>query len=178
MNYSEFRSAEKLMATFKKNDGFVVLLPADLQNKGYDLVLFNNKTSKGVKIQVKGGRSYDASSSEIKRGLGNHSIWHSNIITPKFDGTNTDWFLIHATIPSPNEMIHPKRKAVWKDLFLLIKKDKIRDFIGEYESKTHYTIWLDQNNDGTIRKASSKSGHDKTNFLFENQVEELKKEIS
>ncbi|MEM4255218.1 MAG: hypothetical protein QXR53_02720 [Candidatus Norongarragalinales archaeon] len=90
---------------------------------------------------------------------------------------NTDWVMIHATIPIPKEILHPKRKSVWKDVFFLIKRENLLDFLHENKGDKHYTLFFDLDDEGTVTTASSYDRTDKTTYLFENQVEKLRKEI-
>lgn len=56
--YPEFESAHILRSYFKKKDGFSVLFPSSRQQKGFDLVLFNQNTGKVATIQIKSSRSW------------------------------------------------------------------------------------------------------------------------
>ncbi|NYZ75544.1 hypothetical protein H0O03_04765 [Candidatus Micrarchaeota archaeon] len=178
INYSEFRVIEELTKYFSRKDGFVILIPTSLQNKGFDVVIFNSKTDRGVKIQVKGGRSFSTNRGERNRGLGNYVIWHSNFLFHKgivdFD---TDWVVIHATVPVPSSLLHPKKKNVWNDIFFLVRKEKLLDFLHEDKEKTHYRIYFNLDEGGNVVTASSFDKTDKLQYLFENQVEQLRNEI-
>jgi len=55
--YSKYKVAEELQKKLPKKDGYSVLIPISRQQKGFDLMLFNYKTSKHITIQIKASRS-------------------------------------------------------------------------------------------------------------------------
>ncbi len=57
--YSEYKVAEELQNVFPKNKGFALLVPMSRQQKGFDLLIYSNKSKKSATIQVKASRSWD-----------------------------------------------------------------------------------------------------------------------
>lgn len=60
LNYPELLVAETLQQHFKPKDGYGILVPLSVQQKGYDLALLCRSTSgtKVATLQVKSSRTY------------------------------------------------------------------------------------------------------------------------
>ena len=56
--YPEFAIATILQKNFKKKDGFSIQIPLSRQQKGLDLLVYNQKSKKAISIQVKSSRNY------------------------------------------------------------------------------------------------------------------------
>jgi hypothetical protein len=56
--YPEYDIANLLQETFQKKNGFSVSIPLSRQQKGFDLLLVNEKNKKVITIQVKSSRTY------------------------------------------------------------------------------------------------------------------------
>ncbi len=56
--YPEYVIASLLQKHLKKKQGYSVQIPLSRQQKGIDLLVYNQKTKKAVSIQVKSSRSW------------------------------------------------------------------------------------------------------------------------
>jgi len=57
--YPEYSVTKELTNHFKKKHGYSVLIPVSRQQKGYDLMVYNQKTGRSITIQVKSSRTYE-----------------------------------------------------------------------------------------------------------------------
>ncbi|MCX6771522.1 MAG: hypothetical protein NTX79_05705 [Candidatus Micrarchaeota archaeon] len=177
LDYSEFAVAEELSKRLQKNDGYRVLMPVNRQNKGFDLVVLNTNNRKIIKVQVKGGRSYDGTN----KPDGHYWIWHNNFMLEGRD-VDADWIIVHATYCY--DKLHPKIRGenkvkIWKNLYLFFKKNEMKTILNDFENRKRkqYDFKFNVDNKGNIVYAQTKYNIDLNKHLIDNKIEEFKKEL-
>lgn len=102
--YAEYDIANLLQNTFKKKDGFSVSIPLSRQQKGFDLLLVNEKNKKLITIQVKSSRVYLGDEDEFEF----YSWFHTFDIKDNV----SDFYFLYMPYQFPNTTKGWKRKIV------------------------------------------------------------------
>ena len=102
--YAEYDIANLLQNTFKKKDGFSVSIPLSRQQKGFDLLLVNERNKKLVTIQVKSSRVYLGGEEEFE--------FYSWFNAFDIKDNVSDFYFLYTPYQFPNTTKGWKRKIV------------------------------------------------------------------
>lgn len=125
--YSEYEVANELAQHFKKSKGYSILLPVSRQQKGFDLVLYNSKTKKSLRIQVKSSRTY--SGNEPKKKTENEKFkyytWFNKFHVKK---GISDYYILFGLyskeVKKGIKLDHSRKPKKWYSFIILALKEK------------------------------------------------------
>ena len=121
--YSEYRVAETLIKLFPKKEGYALFIPVSRQQKGIDLLLYNQKSGKKLAIQVKASRAYPHDPEKSERQYG---IWFKNFFD-KCKTDNADYYIIYGLYPMHKKTV--SSKDCWKEILLLYSKAQMIKYL-------------------------------------------------
>jgi hypothetical protein len=136
--FSENMVINQLEKKFNKRDGYSILIPSTRQQKGFDLLIYNNKTKKCLTIQVKGSRTYNPSPPKNK-GIVKYKnyTWFSKF---KIEKGLADFYVLFGlfiTNPTSNERSKSVKKTDWYDhIMLIFTEQEMIKFLGGLRLKT------------------------------------------
>ena len=183
--YAEYVIATLLQKHLKKKEGYSVQIPLSRQQKGIDLLVYNQKTKKAVSIQIKSSRSWQRKPVKRKNVQKfRHGSWFS-----KFDCKKgiADFYVFFILCPtgklSGKRLDKTKASKKWWNYKVIIFKDKemrallrkIRTKKGKPESFFGFGF-----NDGSkdiYVTRGLKRPTQYTSYLFEHKFREIKKAL-
>ena len=119
--FSENMVINELEKKFNKRDGYSILIPSTRQQKGFDLLMYNNKTKKCLTIQVKGSRTYNPKPPKNETIIRyKNYTWFSKF---KIEKGLADFYILFGlfiTNPTRKEKSRSVRKNDWYDHVLMI----------------------------------------------------------
>jgi len=127
--YPEFAVAKHLEHLLKKG-GDSIAFPASRQNKGWDLLVFREKTGRAARIQVKSSRGYAglpprAFRDRLQVPL-NHYLWFN-----RFDADRSlaDFYILIGVYESPTARANDQMEA-YRRLYLMFTAGEMRRFMS------------------------------------------------
>lgn len=130
--YPEYAVAIELNKHFKKNDGYSISIPLSRQEKGFDLILYNNKSKKVITIQVKASRIYKGSipKRKTKHQKFKYYTWFNNFIVEK---GYADFYILFGvyTKQLENKKLDKSRKASkwYSHILLVFNENEMKKFL-------------------------------------------------
>ena len=126
MQYGEFAVVDYLLKKIKKTSVFV---PASAQEKGIDLLLYQNikGCNKTVTIQVKMSRTYYDSKNKLP-----FYLWFNRFTIQK----NADWYiLVGIYAKHPQKANSRKKGEIWDTIMLAFTNKEMSDFMKNVKQK-------------------------------------------
>ena len=132
--YSEFRTANRLAAFFKKQEGFSVLLPSSRTEKGFDLALLKQKGGKRsvITFQIKASRTYggEKPKRETTQRFA-HRTWFQTFSV----SDQTDWVFLLGLYPHNEDKTRKSGAAWWQEIILCFSRKEMTDFFGQVKTR-------------------------------------------
>lgn len=125
LQYGEFTVADKLCNTLKNCSVFV---PASSQEKGIDLLLYQNKNghNQTIGVQVKMSRTYQVGKHY------SHTLWF-NRFEPQ---SNADLFILTGTYATPSNNTKTRITNIqWENIMLAFTFQEMKDFMESVRLK-------------------------------------------
>src|SRR4051812_25847929 len=122
--YSEHEVAEGLARLLPKNEGYSITVPVSAQNKGWDLLVYNQNSRSAVTIQVKASKSYDHEDKPYA-----HYLWFNRIGKgkPEFPTGAADFYALFGLYPHPRENGgNVASKRYWSKIILLFTDEEMK----------------------------------------------------
>lgn len=136
--FSENMVINELEKKFNKRDGYSILIPSTRQQKGFDLLMYNNKTKKCLTIQVKGSRTYNPTPPKNEKIIRYRNYtWFSKF---KIEKGFADFYILFGlfiTNPTRTEKSRSVKRNDWYDHILMIfTEDEMIEFLRSLKLKT------------------------------------------
>ncbi len=184
--YSEYAVATLLQKNFKKSDGYSIQIPLSRQQKGIDLLIYNQKTKKAISIQVKSSRSWYGTPSKTtsSKEKFQYYSWFNNF---DYERGIADFYVFFILYPknsfAQKRLDKTKDLKKWwdscmvtfndKEIELLLKNLKTKE--GKPESFFGFGF-NEKSKDIYITRGFKKPVSYKKN-LIENKMDEMKKRL-
>lgn len=142
LSYSEFIVANELGKYFKKKDGYSISIPLSRQQKGFDIILYNQKTKKAFTFQVKGSRTYSGSMPKRKSKYERfkYYTWFNTFKTEKGYADYYILFGVYTKSIFGKKLDKSKKTAKWySHILLLLNEKEMIDFLNKLTTKTKNT---------------------------------------
>jgi len=184
--YSEFAVAKELIKHFKKKEGYSISIPISRQQKGFDVLLYNQKTKKSVAMQVKSSRTWEGTipKRKLKHERFKYYTWFN---TFQVEEGYADFYILFGVY---TKSIHGKKldksreiKKWYSHILLCLNEKEMIDFLKELttksEDKQDTKFGFGFNDEKRIcltRGATNQPEISK--FLFTTKIREIKKALS
>lgn len=184
--YPEYIIVGELSKYFSKKEGYSVMIPNSRQQKGFDLLLYNNKTKKSLSIQVKSSRTYGGNPNK-KRSKYPERKFYTWFNTFHIEKGYADYYILFGVYPKSvhNKKLDKSRKiSKWYSyILLLFNEDEMIKFLKELKTKkgdkqdSKFSFGFD-NEEKIFLTRGAIDQPEITKFLFKNKVREIKERIS
>ena len=124
--YPEYVVAALLQKRLKKKEGYSVQIPLSRQQKGLDLLVYNQKTKKAISIQIKSSRSWQRKPAKRKNVQKfQHGSWFHKFDCKKGIADFYAFFILHPIGKfSGKRLDKTKASKKWWGYKVVIFKDK------------------------------------------------------
>lgn len=122
--YSEYATINELQKKFKKPE-FSFYVPTSRQEKGVDFIMYNNKTNKCLKFQVKSSKSYNGKNHQ-------YGLWFPNFLD-KFDKSGADYYILFSLYPF--DKAENLKSFRWKPLVMCFSKEEMFSYLSKSKTK-------------------------------------------
>ncbi|MEK6645672.1 MAG: hypothetical protein AABY84_03235 [Candidatus Firestonebacteria bacterium] len=181
--YSEYAVAMALRKHFKKKDQFSILIPLSRQQKGYDLLLYNNKSKKCVTLQIKSSRNYEHQKTYkgVDVSLKNH-LWFNRFKIKKGSADYYIFFAPYLKNKVEGKKLNKDRKiSKWYDkLILVFTESEMSKFVKKLKNKTnnkqsnYFSFAFDREEDVHLTRGRGNKNPVKADkYLFDNKIREI-----
>lgn len=177
--YSEFVVAKELLKHFKKKEGYSISVPISRQQKGFDILLYNQKIKKSLAIQVKSSRTYEGTipTRKLKRERFKYSMWFN---TFQLEKGLADFYVFFGLYPVYQQTKNIKSKSgFFKSLILCFSEKEMIELSEKVRTKREkkadkfFSFGFNTSNEIFGTRGFEKSIN-VSNFLLENKLKELK----
>jgi hypothetical protein len=179
--YPEYAVAIEFSKYFKKSEGYSLLVPLSRQQKGFDLILFNQESRKAATIQVKGSRTYpgEAPKTKTKRDIYRYNTWFN---TFPIQENYADYYVLFGLYWLMDKTMSISK--CYSHVLLILNRNEMSDFLnklvtrkGKPESK--FGFGFNRPEDIFLTRGSKENEpRSLSKFLFSGRVEEIRKELS
>lgn len=178
--YSEYEVANELSKHFKKIKGYSILLPLSRQQKGFDLVLYNSKTKKSLRIQIKSSRTYPGNEPKrkTKKEKFKYYTWFNKFYVKKGISDYYVLFDLYSKdIKKGIKLDHSRERKKWYSFIILALKEKeiIDLFRGIKDSKFGFGF---NSSDRIILTRGMKKQINLTKYLLFNKINNMKNNLA
>jgi len=186
LSYPEYTVAITFQNYFKKGDGYSVHIPLSRQQKGIDLLLYNQNTKKAVSLQIKSSRTWYQKPPRWKKAKERfqYAAWFRNF---RYEKGIADFYALFILYPKEQfgkkRLDKAKRQKKWWNSKVLIFNDsemhtllrKIKTKEGKAES-FFYVGFNENTNDIFITRGFPNPLQCKDKLL-ENKIREIKRRL-
>jgi hypothetical protein len=180
--FSENMVVNELEKKFNKRHGYSILIPSTRQQKGFDLLMYNNKTKRCLTIQVKGSRTYNPNPPRNESIIRYRNYtWFSKF---KIEKGLADFYILFGlfiTNPARTEKSRSVKGNDWYDHILMIfSEDEMIEFLSRLKLKTKdkedskFSFGFDDKRKIVLTRGT-REHVDYSDKLFSKRVHELKK---
>ncbi len=164
LNYPELVVAEYLQANFPKSDGYSVLVPTSVQQRGFDLALLRRHElgSSVATFQVKSSRAYPGESTPkgVRPRKFIHNMWLKTFAVPQ----EADFFVLLTLFAADNNLTH-KSNASWVPHMLLFSHREMAGLLGRIRLRksekkdTHFGFSFDTASEAFLTRGHAEQAH-------------------
>jgi len=183
--YPEYIVATLLQKHLKKKEGYSVQIPLSRQQKGIDLLVYNQKTKKAVSIQVKSSRSWQrkpAKRENVQKFQ--HGSWFHKFDCKKGVADFYAFFILHPVGKfSGKRLDKGKASKKWWGYKVVIFKDKeMRTLLRKIRTKggkpeSFFGFGFNDRSKDIYVTRGLKEPTRYTSHLFEHKIREIKKAL-
>ena len=182
LHFSEWTVINELEQLFSKTEGYTVSIPSSRQQKGFDIILYNNFSKKSLTIQVKGSRTYSPKPPKrLKTVRFKNYTWFNAFNAIK---GNSDYYILfglYVKAPSKDSKSTRMNNRNWFDFVLLLfTEDEMIKFLSELTLKnsedkdSKFGFGFDDTKQIFLTRGA-KEKIDYTDKLFKKRFTDLKK---
>ncbi len=183
--YPEYVVATLLQKHLKKKEGYSVQIPLSRQQKGIDLLVYNQKTKKAVSIQIKSSRSWQrkpAKRKNVKKFQ--HGAWFRKFDYEKGIADFYTFFILYPVGKLSGKRLD-KTKALkkwWNYKVLIFNDKKMRALLKriktkEGKSESFFGFGFNDGSKDIYITRGFKEPTRYTSHLFEHKIREIKKAL-
>jgi hypothetical protein len=175
--YPEYYVARELSKFFKKEEGYSILIPLSRQQKGFDLVILNQRTKKQLTVQVKSSRTYpgEASKRKTKRERRKHYTWFNKF---EIDLGDSDYYILFGLYNKESKKIrldHSRDVKKWYSAILLaFDENEMMDLLKSFDD-TKFSFGFDTEDEILLTRGKKNSEDKLTHHLILNKITRMKK---
>ena len=183
--FAEWTVINELEKHFSKTEGYTVLIPSSRQQKGFDIILYNNFSKKSLTIQVKGSRTYTPKPPKRKTIIRyKNYTWFNSFNAAK--GLSDYYILLGLYIKVPNKesVTTNINNQNWFDFVLLLfTEDEMMTFLNSLTLKksekadSKFGFGFDDSEKIHLTRGA-KDKIDYTDKLFKKRLLELKGKLN
>lgn len=176
--FPEYAVSIELQKFFKPKKGYAILIPLSRQQKGMDLLLYNQRNNKAVSIQIKSSRSWSEKPKKIKKGQ--ISSWFNRF---KYKQGLANYYILF--VPYPKDIkkmgkFNSNRKIKkWYDFRFIVFADKeMGNFLRNLTDKRFFYLAFDYDSkDVYLTRGIKNEVTPFKNSLLEHKVKDIKRSL-
>ena len=183
--YSEFVVANELGKFFKKNKGYSISIPLSRQQKGFDIILYNQKTKKAITIQVKSSRTYagEIPKRKLKHERFKHYTWFNTFHIQRGYSDYYILFGVYTKSIEKKKLDKSRKISKWySHILLLFNEKEMTAFLEKLTTKTgnkqdsKFGFGFNDEKKIYLTRGALKQP-DISKYLFLNKIERIKKRL-
>jgi len=184
--YPEYVTASLLQKRLKKKEGYSVQIPLSRQQKGLDLLVYNQKTKKAISIQVKSSRSWQGKPAKRKNVQKfQHGSWFHKFDCKKGIADFYAFFILHPMGKFSGKRLDKTKasKKWWGYKVVIFNYKEMRNLLRKIRTKkgkpeSFFGFGFNDGSKDIYVTRGLKEPTRYTSHFFEHKVREIRKALS